>query len=74
MSLEMKLCVSKSTPFLITISLCLLLVGQDLGNQLLLPGHAYLAAAMFPTVIVMNSNPLQLQAPKLNFFFYKLPW
>ena len=38
----------KPTPFLITLSLCLVLVGQDLGNHLLLQGHAYLSAPCFP--------------------------
>lgn len=46
----------KPTPFLITLSLCLVLVDQDVGDQLLLQGHRYLIAA----VTVMNSNPLRL--------------
>lgn len=54
----------KPTPFLITLSLCLGLVDQDVGNQLLLQGPRYLIAA----VTVMNSNPLQLWAPNSTLF------
>lgn len=64
----------KPTPFLITLSLCLVLVGQDLGNHLLLQGHAYLSAPCFPvwwSWILTHCNC----EPRIKlFFFYKLPW
>jgi hypothetical protein len=33
--------------------------------------HACLPAAMFPTMMVMDSQPLNCK-PQVNFFFYKL--
>lgn len=40
--------------------LCILLVDQDASSQLLAQRHACLPAAMIPTMMVTDSNPLEL--------------
>lgn len=35
-------------------------VSQDVSTQLLLQSHACLSAAVFPSAMVMDSNPLKL--------------
>lgn len=42
-----------------SLSLCFLLVNQDVSCRLLLQPHAYLLASLLPAMVVMNS-PLKL--------------
>lgn len=51
--------VEKPTPFPVG-PLCLAFVEQDVSTQLLTVLASYLPAAVFPTMTVMDSNPLEL--------------
>ena len=42
------------------VSLCLMVVAQDVSFWLLLQHHACLPVAMLPTMISLDSNPMKL--------------
>lgn len=55
-----------------SVSLCIMPVDQDVISQPFLKFQASLpAAAMFCTIMTLNSNPPELLLP-INPFFYKL--
>ena len=58
----------------LSLSFSLSYLWTNASSQLLFWIHACLSAAMFLTMMIMGSNPLEPGAPKLNTLFYKCPW
>ena len=61
-----EVCHCQPTPFLVFLSASLSLVHVD--RKVLLQHHACLPAAMLPTMMTMNSNPLEPGVPELHTF------